>query len=212
MDNLGDFFKGLRMSKNLSIDDLAGKTKIRPNIIKDIETNNLKDLYESGHLKIFIQTLGKFYDASPSDISLVMKEIDKKFNIVDHSNIQVIEHKSESKFVISSNTIYFFFLVLFLIGIAIVVFYFYNEGKLTYEKVKQDLFSEKAKTEKVNNKETEPEKDSIWVKQQEVLNAKPEANQKRKSVIDNVKVIYDTTDYVSDIIFDNVISALNPRL
>jgi len=214
MDSIGLFFKSLRENQKITIDDLAEKTKIRPNIIKDIEADNLVELYESGHLKIFIQTLGKLLDASPADISEALNLVDKTFRKPSQQNVHVIEHKSQSKFVISSNTIYSIFLVLFLIGIAFVIIYFYNEGKLTYERVKNDLFADKATVAHEDNEEDVDtiEKDSVWIKQQRVLNSKQSTSDKRKTVIDNVKVIYDSTDYVSDILFDNQYNALNPQL
>ncbi|HOQ80112.1 MAG TPA: helix-turn-helix domain-containing protein [Candidatus Cloacimonadota bacterium] len=212
MDSIGNYFKQLREYKQLSITEVAYKSKIRPNIIEDIENNNLHELFESGHLKMFIISLGKFYEADELSISKILELADRKFHIAEHSKIKVIEHVSEKKFFISSNAFYSVLLLIFVVGISCLIIHFQRQGRLNFDFIRNELITKKNTIEekKVDNQIIK--KDTIWAKQQLALDKKKQVVVNKNNVIDNVKVFYDTTDYVSDIIFKNQYSDLNPEL
>ena len=101
---------------------------------------------------------------------------------------------------------------LFIIAITLVVIYFKKEGKLDIAQIRNELIAKKSIVIPKPKVENDIVKDTIWVKQQKALERKQTVDFKAENVIDNAKVFYDTTDYVSDIIFDNKYSDLNPEL
>jgi cytoskeletal protein RodZ len=213
MENIGQFLKELRVKNNYSIDDLANKTKVRPNIIKDIENNKLSDLFESGHLKIFIHTIAKSLDASAHEIKQLSDNIDKTFSrSVADSNVK-IEHHPPRKVMISSNFFYSIFLVIIFVILTSIIIYFYQQGTISFNILKDELFvkTEVKKSEKKDQITNTPT-DSVWVKQKKVLEEKSKLSQSKKNIIDNFKVLYDSTDYIGDILFNNEDSAFNPRI
>ncbi|MDX9870444.1 MAG: helix-turn-helix domain-containing protein, partial [Candidatus Cloacimonadales bacterium] len=143
MDSIGNFFKELRENKHLSISEVANMSKMRPNIIEDIENNNLQELFESGHLKMFIISLGKFYDADDPSINKILELADKKFHIAEHSKIKVIEHVTEKKFFISSNAFYSVLLLLFVVAISCLIIHFQRQGRLNFDFIRNELITKK---------------------------------------------------------------------
>ncbi len=213
MENIGQFLKELRVKNNYSIDDLANKTKVRPNIIKDIENNKLSDLFESGHLKIFIHTIAKSLDASAHEIKQLNDSIDKTFSKKVHDTNVKIEHHPPRKVMISSNFFYSIFLVIIFIVLTSIIIYFYQQGTLSFNILKDELFvkTEVKKSEKKDDVKANAT-DSVWVKQKNILEEKSKLSKNKKNIIDNFKVLYDSTDYVGDILFNNEESAFNPRI
>ncbi|MCB5251282.1 MAG: helix-turn-helix domain-containing protein [Candidatus Cloacimonadales bacterium] len=212
MNSIGTYLKSLRESRQLTVNDLAKKSRMRPNIIEDIEADNLQELFESGHLKIFIISLGKFLEADQPSINKMLELVDKKFDIESINKVQLLEHVPAKKIIISSNAIYSILLSLFIIAITLVVIYFKKEGKLDIAQIRNELIAKKSIVIPKPKVENDIVKDTIWVKQQKALERKQTVDFKAENVIDNAKVFYDTTDYVSDIIFDNKYSDLNPEL
>ncbi|HOE91289.1 MAG TPA: hypothetical protein PLV22_04885, partial [Candidatus Cloacimonadota bacterium] len=110
------------------------------------------------------------------------------------------------------NAFYSVLLLIFVVGISCLIIHFQRQGRLNFDFIRNELITKKNTIEekKVDNQIIK--KDTIWAKQQLALDKKKQVVVNKNNVIDNVKVFYDTTDYVSDIIFKNQYSDLNPEL
>lgn len=210
MDSIGSYLKQLRAEQNFSLDELSDKTKLKKYMITDIENNNFSAFDNLGHAKIYLNTLTK---ALNGDTRLVFSLLEKEFaqKTVMPNTLQ--KHEKQNKIMLSSNFFYAVFLVIFVIILSSVVIYFYNQGKLSFGELKKNLQANKTeekvkKEEEVNVVPT----DSIWEKQKQVLEAKKSDANSIKEQVNNSQVIYDTTDYIGDILFNGQEGPLNPTL
>lgn len=213
MENVGAFLRELRVQKNMSIEELSSITKVKTYIIEYIENNQFDQLENIGVARIYINTISKALDASSVQINSILAFIDKKYENKKDETLEPVKHVTPRKIMLSSNFFYSIFLVAVLIAFTWIIVYFYDSGKLTFNKLKNELFIAETKSTKTPATENTPtSSDSIWAKQNRVLNAKASVDHQSANVISNVKVIYDTTDYVDELIFEKKKSALNPEI
>ncbi len=102
MDEMSNVFKNARLEKGLSINKVSEDTKIRLNILKDIEEGNYSSVPEV-YMKSFIKTLSNYYKINinetenlkeakskaniPSEISSTQKETPKQTPKTNEDNI-----------------------------------------------------------------------------------------------------------------------------
>ncbi|HET8580143.1 MAG TPA: helix-turn-helix domain-containing protein, partial [Nitrospiraceae bacterium] len=93
MESVGEFFKQVRETKGLTVDDVASKTRIRPDYVKALEEGNFAKLPdqvfargfvrsyarslgldEEDAMHRFIQSAGAFYDKQEERERLRLKQ------------------------------------------------------------------------------------------------------------------------------------------
>ncbi len=209
MENIGSYIQQLRIEKNLSLDDVADKTRLKIYMIIDIENNIFGAFDNLGHAKIFLNTLIKCLNG---DQKIAFDLLEKEFSQKTVVLTSLVKHKRQNKIMLSSNFFYAVFLVIFIIILSSVVIYFYNQGKLSFGELKKSF--ELNKDTKQENKDVKVNvvpTDSVWEKQNQVLKTKSDGST-NKIQLNNAQVIYDTTDYIGDILFKRNESPLNPTI
>ncbi len=79
MKTAGEIIKKTRLEKNISLEQVAGQTKIRQNILVALEENDFQKIPSIASIKGFLRAYAQFLDLSPEKIlAIFRRDFDKK--------------------------------------------------------------------------------------------------------------------------------------
>ncbi len=96
MDDIGTRLQELRKNKNVSVEEVAEQTKIRPHIIKSIEAGNYSIL-PNVYIKSFIRTYAEYLDIPTGEIDEHLNDIFGKAKPAAKDKPENTELKQENK-------------------------------------------------------------------------------------------------------------------
>lgn len=94
MSTLGELLRSARESKGFSIEDVAGRTKIRSSYIERLEENSTEGLPQPVFIKGFLRNLARLYGLEAEE---VLARFDDLLNPVDEEGNAVPRAKEEDK-------------------------------------------------------------------------------------------------------------------
>ncbi len=79
MRTVGEFLKKTRLENNISLEEVASKTKIQQRILVALEKNDFKEISSLASIKGFLRSYAEFLDLSPENIlAIFRRDFDKK--------------------------------------------------------------------------------------------------------------------------------------
>ena len=224
-ESLGSYLKQKREELNLSIEDVSRQTRLKEYLLQGIEEDNLEAVGEQGYVKILIITYCRAIHADEQKVLLLL---DQRYNKVPEAPIKIKTAKQKKKKVLISPSFFYSILLCILIaGISYGVYYLHKEDLIpSFEGIKSQLTQ--------NDRGTAPtttpiviEPDTLMLMQRNIVNdlmnqteilraenlivdSNSSQNAERERIIRNI--LEDSTDYISEFLFNNVTSPLNPPL
>jgi cytoskeletal protein RodZ len=86
-ETLGSYLKQLRMNRNVSLEDIAQRTRILLSILKDIEENNVQSLPNKTYVRGFVHSYGKEVGAESTHAYDLLDQLYGRFGKYDSSPI-----------------------------------------------------------------------------------------------------------------------------
>lgn len=150
MSNLGDLLRNARLEKGLSLDDIQELTKIRKRYLEAIEDGDYKVLPGNFYVRAFVKTYAETLGLDPEEISQMYKS-DIPEPISESVSVEPIIQKrrrsERQRQANASKWITSVLMWLFLILIAVVIYFFYiGNAKTDGEKVDTDTNITQEKT------------------------------------------------------------------
>ena len=183
-ESIGVYLKSLRIQKDLTLTDLAEKTKIKIKNLSEIEEDNFSNLGGKGYAKATVITYARSLGA---DIDLIIEEFN---HIFESSEVKIYKSTSpqSKKYLISTNFFSIILIIILVIAIVIVAIKFYKEGKFT--------------TPLYENKQLQEDK----IEQPDSISVSPESENDTTIEIPenetfNNEALHDSTDYAAKLIF-----------
>jgi cytoskeletal protein RodZ len=200
MESLGLYLKELREEKGFSLEVVSDQTRIPIHYIQSIEGNKFKDFASIGYARATLSKYVKFLHGNESKVILTFNNM---YNI--DNNIYNVENVGSNnfskKYLLSTQSIAYFFLTLLVIFLGMVTLHFAKSGMLK-SPFKSIMKNEKQKepSEKMKNK--------IAIKDTILKKAIAEEIAKNEIKINEISFL-DTTDYVNQLLFVGKNSPLN---
>ena len=226
MDSIGQYLKTKREEQNLSIDQISHSTRLKTYSLKQIEDDDFAAISDVGYIKAMVIT---YCRAVNGNEEIVKNKLDKLFNKPTEPPIKIITAKNVKPVIFSLNIFYFFFLGVLAILLTIALSAIYKKGTFSLNDIKNQFAAiEKRVTPKNTLEDLEP--DSLWLYQRDIFLSinntliddinpnedlfKPDSMTPKKEIaaIKSRRYIYDNKDYVSEMIFQNKFSPLNPNI
>ena len=228
MESIGKYLKAQRESLDLTIEAVAQSTRIKSYHIKQIEDDDFDAIGDVGYIKAIIITYCRAID---SNEEIVKNKLEKLFNKPIEPPIKINTAKNVKPVIFSLNVIYFFFLGILAILLTIALLTIYRKGTFSINDIKNQFAAiEKKAPKPIVLDDLQP--DSLWSYQRNIFNitnnidnetgisaTSATINTKIDSTIkNNIKprntanhFVRDKTDYIGELIFNNVESPLNPQ-
>jgi len=204
MEKIGEYLRKFREEKNISLEEVSEKTKIKIRILEDIENDNYNNLGGAGYAKAMILTYGKVIDADT-------KKILENLNLSESlSNIDKSKSIQPKKLLIPATIFSFFLLIILVFVLVFIAIKYYPEWraksqfqkKITTQVKKSDSAEKKPKvTAKINETQL-PRKNKIKPKN-------TENKKKTEALVINEEALKDTTDYLDNLLFKHEKSPFN---
>jgi len=184
-NNIGQYLNSLRNERNLTLEEISEKTKIKTRILQSIEAGQFDDLGGKGYAKALIVTYSK---ALGADETAVLKMFNESFTSIQVKYSKPLIDQPQKKYHFHMNLIYIFLLIVLIAVLTFFTVKFYREGKLSSPIF--DIFNKKPKeTTEVIPDTTETDTTEIEVP--------PELP------LINDAALHDSTNYASDLIFED---------
>jgi cytoskeletal protein RodZ len=184
MENIGEYLRSLRLEKNITLEEISDKTKIKLRILEDIENSSIDKLGGKGYAKALIITYARAIDADVDKIVTMFDTIYSNSNLKFYS----AQPTQPRKYLIPVNLFSIIFLIILIIILTLFTLKLYKEGKLEAPILKKI-------STKLDFKST-LKQDSISSKMK-LLDIEEETEEN----IINEDALHDTTNYLKDIIF-----------
>lgn len=212
MESLGQYLRSVREAQNLTLEKVSSEIRISLEDLAAIENNELSQIGNYGYCKALVYSYSRFLGA---DDKTAMNLLDIMMPSQRQTNIVPQKHLKEKKVLISINFIWLITIILIVIILGSIIWIAYTKGylKRPFENLKEPRDSVKIEQSVV----PEPEKtDTLRQRMLQVAKTSFKTNpvkaQKNKINLDNQKkAVTDTTDYVSELIFNRQESPFNPR-
>jgi cytoskeletal protein RodZ len=206
MQKIGTVLKQIREEKNLTLEDINDKTRIRIDYLQDIESNAFRILNNFGVARAIFHNYGTALGLSEKEI---LYSFDDTFPHVQGSTFTAQKNIKEKKILISFNLLYLIGISILVMIIALTLVNLYKKGSLGSPFKKRFITTEtKVVPESLNSaekfKETKPDEKREMMKQ---LKEKVDVKEPDKKPISS-QSLYDNTDYTKELIFDNKDSVL----
>ena len=230
MENIGKYLKDIRESLDLTIDDIASQTRMKTYIVEQIENNDFIAIGDVGFIKIMIITYCRAIDGNEE---LVQKRLTQIFDKPSEPPIKIVDAKNEKAVIISPNIIYFILLGILIIFLTVAIVHLYRNEAFSFNAIREQLATTERRT-RPTPQVSELAPDSLWIMQRRIFYETNEIavdderqiprttrtnlirrnNNNVVSQVANTSNHYmlDDTDYVGDMIFNQVVSPLNPEL
>ncbi len=201
MESIGVYFKELRESKNLSLEDISKETKISIHYLKAIEDDSFSDFASIGYARA---TISSYIRVLKGNEAKVIGAFDEKFHIENQKKHLINfseQSKATKKYMFSTKTIAFFLLSVLVIILGFITWHFKKSGKL--ESPFKSIMENERKMEPSQKMKTK-----IAIKDTLLKKSIAEEMAKNKIKI-NERSFQDTTDYVNQLLFNGKKSPLN---
>jgi len=230
MENIGDYLKEIRESSKLTVENVSNQTKIKTYIIEQIENNDFAAIGDVGFIKIMVIT---YCRAIEGDEGLVQNKLTQMFDAPSEPPIKIAGAKNEKAVIISPNVIYFILLGILIICLTVAIIHLYRNEAFSFNAIREQLATTERRT-RPTPQVSDLTPDSLWIMQRQIFYETNEIvvgeerqipRTTRTNLIQrssNVEIvrefipsnhyITDDTDYVGEMIFNNVVSPLNPEL
>jgi len=187
MESIGQYLKEIRDKRNLSLEELANKTKIQIKNLISIEDNNFDNLGGKGYAKAMIITYARYVEA---DVDAVLEEFEKTYQEIP-DKLYRSRPVQPKKYLISTNLLSFIFFVILIIVVIVISVKFYKDGKF------KSPF-QRSTEEKIEKEEEKPESISTLIPELELVSTK----QKEEPLPELIQeALHDTTDYLDQLLF-----------
>jgi cytoskeletal protein RodZ len=135
--NLGEYFRDEREKKNITIEQVSSKTKIRPDFIKALEEENYDVLPKEPFVSGFIKNYAIFLDINPEEVYEIY--LSNKKERVPQENVLSIEKVTKEKK--KKAQINYFFILYVLLGVcvsAVLIYYAFTYIEFIKDRKKYD--------------------------------------------------------------------------
>jgi len=232
MENIGEYLKEIRLSKKLTIENISNQTKLKTYIIEQIENNDFNAIGDVGFIKIMIITYCRAVEGNEES---VQKRLAQLFDKPSEPPIKIQDAKNEKAVIISPNAIYFVLLGVLIICLTVAIIHLYRSDTFSFNAIREQLAATERRV-RPTPQESEQAPDSLWIMQRRIfyetneivadeerqvpvtarvsLFQRSTATTEASSRVFNVSnhYVFDNTDYVGEMIFNHVISPLNPEI
>lgn len=203
MESLNLYFKDLRHSRNLSLEQIWEDLRLPAEKITAIESGHWEALGEYGIRKAMLYNYARYLEA---DIYAVMTEFDQLFPPSSQSGPNVILVPKEKKILLSTNFIWMVAILLIVIILGSIVFAAYRNGFLESPKLFSKQEADTLRAIQPIKEEAEPAiADSTRTRMlalTQMLQPSPE-EEKQKDEVHKAEIISDNTDYMGKFLGKN---------
>ena len=199
MEKVGEYLKSVREEKNITLEEVSEKTKIKVRFLVDIENDIFDNLGGAGYAKAMILTYARLIGAD-------QKKILENLNLSEtHSGIDKTKSIQPKKLLIPTTIFSLFLLIILVIILIFVAVKYYPEWR------SKSQFQKKITT-KIETKKTVKKTNAVSPSKE--LNLKKEKKEKKKKnkeskVVINEEALKDTTDYLDKLLFKEEKSPFN---
>lgn len=201
MESIGKYLKELRESKNLSFEEISEQTRTSIDYLQIMENDEFEKFASIGYARATLYSYVRFLKGNEVNVINLFDNIyhvDNKKHYLDDSSGS---RNFPKKYLLSTQTIGFFFLFILVIFL----------GGLTWHFAKSGLLKSPFKTIMKNEKKLEASENmKTKIALKDTLLKKTLAQEiAKKEITINEKSFLDTTDYVNQLIFNGEDSPLN---
>lgn len=142
MDNIGQYIASLREEKQVTIEELAEKTLIKPKLIELLENNEITKLGGYGIAKSFTATLVKSLGGSSAKANSIL---DNNYPEYREQTIESIKYAPQKTILISTNFIYMILVVIAVVILSLISYNTYKNSDFNFFKERKIIVEEKEK-------------------------------------------------------------------
>ena len=234
VDTIGSYLRHKREEQNLTIEEMANETRLKAYIIEQIERDDFDAIEDVGFIKIMVIT---YCRALNGDEGWLQRKISTQIDKETEPPIKINTAKNVKPVILPNNLIWFVCLALLIAILALAFAHLNNRGIIDFSfrdqfaSAKQTatpdtteveeapideifsahtaIFDEAHNIENNTAENTEPTTPSV-----PVVNRTQRGRNREVIPIEPIHRLYreDKTDHVSNLIFDDIKSPLNPDL
>ncbi|MBN2461848.1 MAG: helix-turn-helix domain-containing protein [Candidatus Cloacimonetes bacterium] len=184
-NSIGKYLKETRIQRELTLEEISEKTKIKTRFLTAIEDNDFDNLGGRGYARATIITYAR---AIGADVNKVLKDFDELYRPISEK-FHYSSSYQPKKYLISTNLLSFLFFLILILVIIFLSIKFYKEGKF------KSPFQKSTPTPMETKEKPESVKTVLPELEQEVIEPDNTSDNFDQRALD------DTTDYLDELLF-----------